>query len=239
MREQALRPATAAPVARRGDPLTRALLTLTFVTGIVDAVGFIGLGQVFAAMQTGNVIFLGLGIGGTAGTPVLPPLISLAAFLVGGGAAALLVSRWGLPRERALRRAIVVEVSLLGSAALIALAVDVSPGALSAYVLIAILSLTMGLRNTLARRAGGPNLATTVLNLTLTAFTTPASPGMASGNDLAIRGAAFLAILCGAITGALLLKTSLVLPLAAATVLTLAAGLAQLRQTLPPPSRSA
>lgn len=62
---------------------------------------------------------------------------------------------------------------------------------------------------------------------------------MASGNDLAIRGAAFLAILCGAITGALLLKASLVLPLAAATVLTLAAGLAQLHQTLPPSSPSA
>lgn len=43
------------------DSLTRTLLVLTFVTGILDAVSFLALGQVFAAMQTGNVIFLGLG----------------------------------------------------------------------------------------------------------------------------------------------------------------------------------
>lgn len=43
------------------DPLTRTLLVRTFVTGIVDASSFLALGQVFAAMQTGNVIFLGLG----------------------------------------------------------------------------------------------------------------------------------------------------------------------------------
>ena len=69
--------------------LTRTLLVLTFVTGIVDAVSFLGLGQVFAAMQTGNVIFLGLGIAGTAGAPV----VSLVAFVAGGGLAALLARR--------------------------------------------------------------------------------------------------------------------------------------------------
>ncbi len=52
------------------SPLTRTLLVLTFVTGILDAVSFIALGQVFAAMQTGNVIFLGLGIGGAPGAPL-------------------------------------------------------------------------------------------------------------------------------------------------------------------------
>lgn len=72
------------------DPLTRTLLVLTFVTGIVDAVSFLALGQVFAAMQTGNVIFLGLGFADISGAPLLAPLVALGAFLAGASAAALL-----------------------------------------------------------------------------------------------------------------------------------------------------
>ena len=39
--------------------LVSALLALTFVTGIVDAVSFLALGQVFTANMTGNVALLG------------------------------------------------------------------------------------------------------------------------------------------------------------------------------------
>jgi hypothetical protein len=87
----------------------------------------------------------------------------------------------------------------------------------------------MGLRNTLARRVGGENLATTVLNLTMAALTTGPVPGFASGGDLGQRAAGFLAILVGAVAGALLLKTELALALAVAAAITLAAGLARLR----------
>lgn len=34
----------------------RPLIVLTFATGVIDAASFLALGQVFAAMQTGNVI---------------------------------------------------------------------------------------------------------------------------------------------------------------------------------------
>jgi uncharacterized membrane protein YoaK (UPF0700 family) len=168
------------------DPdLRRTLLALTFVTGIVDAVTFLGLGQVFAAMQTGNVIFLGLGIAGAPGAPFLAPLV--------------------------------------------AAVVEVEAGEAAAYALIALLALAMGLRNTVVRGLGGPNLATTVLNLTVSALTTQAPLSPASGADLGERAAALLAILAGAVTGALLIETSLPLPLAIAAAITLLAGLAQVR----------
>ncbi len=209
--------------------LTRTLLVLTFVTGIIDAVTFLGLGQVFAAMQTGNVIFLGLGIAGAAGAAVLAPLVSLVAFVAGGGLAALL-ARGSSPRPgHGLGAALAIEVSLLTAAAAIAAATDVSAGELSACATIALLALAMGVRNTMVRGFGGPNLATTVLNLTLTALTSPAPLSVASGSDLAQRAAAFLAILAGAASGALLLKTSLALPLAIAAAITLVAGLGHLR----------
>src|SRR5438552_16294481 len=64
-------------------PLARALLVLTFTTGLVDAVSFLGLGRVFTANMTGNVVFLGFGLAGSGGLPVVAPLVSLGGFAVG------------------------------------------------------------------------------------------------------------------------------------------------------------
>jgi uncharacterized membrane protein YoaK (UPF0700 family) len=47
-------------------PLVVALFRLTFVTGVIDAVSCLGLGHVFTANMTGNVVFLGFAIGRTA-----------------------------------------------------------------------------------------------------------------------------------------------------------------------------
>ncbi len=198
------------------ERLTRTLLLLTFVTGIVDAVSFVGLGQVFAAMQTGNVIFLGLGIGGAAGAPVGLPLVALLAFLLGGLGAVVLAPPGATP---ALRTALIAEVTLLAAATLLALLTDPAPRDAGAYLLVALLSLSMGLRNTVARQIGGPNLATTVLNLTLTAITAVAPGTAASTDDLGQRAAAFVAIAAGAAAGALLLQASIGLALLAAAVL--------------------
>ena len=206
------------------DPLSRTLLILTFVTGILDAASFLALGQVFVAMQTGNVIFLGLGLAGQSGAPTLAPLIALVAFLVGGVTAAVLTRAASPYSGNELRLAMVTEIGLLGSAAILAALVDVKPGEASAYLLIAMLSLAMGLRNTVARRIGDPNLATTVLNLTLGAFVTHTPTGFASEGELALRGAAIVAILAGAFTGALLLKASLALAIAAAVAGVVAAA---------------
>lgn len=61
-------------------PLTvRVLLALTVTTGMVDAVSYLGLGHVFTANMTGNVVLLGFGIAGAGGLPVVAPLVSLAA----------------------------------------------------------------------------------------------------------------------------------------------------------------
>jgi len=43
-------------------PLPPLLLTLTFVTGLVDAVSYLQLGHVFVANMTGNVVFLGFAV---------------------------------------------------------------------------------------------------------------------------------------------------------------------------------
>lgn len=195
---------------------TRTLLILTFATGIVDAVSFVGLGQVFAAMQTGNVIFLGLGIGGSAGAPVGAPLLALAGFLLGGLGAVVLAAA-GPGRPAALRRMVATEVALLALATLFALLTEPTPNDAGAYTLVAVLSFTMGLRNTIARRVGGPNLATTVLNLSLAPLAAVPAAAAAPA-DLRLRAVAFAAILAGAVAGALLLDGSVALALGGAAL---------------------
>ena len=64
-------------------PLTRTLLVLTLTTGVIDAASYLGLGRVFAANMTGNIVLLGFGIAGSSGLPVVAPLVSLTAFLCG------------------------------------------------------------------------------------------------------------------------------------------------------------
>lgn len=88
----------------------------------------------------------------------------------------------------------------------------------------------MGLRNTMVRRVGSPNLATTVLNLTPSPVAALPGSTVASGDDLAQRGAGLFVLLAGAASGALLLDVSLALALAAAAALTLAAAVALARQ---------
>ena len=71
------------PKGDRDGPLPPLMLTLTVVTGLVDAVSFLGLGQVFVANMTGNVALLGFALAGAEGLSAPAPLVSLASFLVG------------------------------------------------------------------------------------------------------------------------------------------------------------
>jgi uncharacterized membrane protein YoaK (UPF0700 family) len=70
---------------------------LTVVTGLVDAACFLGLGRVFTANQTGNVVLLAFGAAGTEGLPVLAPTVSLVVFLAGAAAGGRLASRLAGP----------------------------------------------------------------------------------------------------------------------------------------------
>src|SRR3954451_6824617 len=202
-------------------PLARALLVLTFTTGIVDAVSYLGLGRVFTANMTGNIVFLGFGIAGSGGLPVLAPLVSLGSFLLGAGAGGVLAKRVGDRHPRHIAGALAIEVSLIGAAVVVAVAVDVRPDAFSGDAIIALLAFAMGVRNATIRRVGVPDLTTTVLTMTLTGLAADSPPAGGSGKGSAHRVAAVLAMLIGALAGALLLKTSLVLPLVAAAGLAL------------------
>src|SRR5205807_1853671 len=151
-------------------PLARALLVLTFTSGLVDAASYLGLGHVFTANMTGNVVLLGFGIAGSGDLPVVGPLVSLGAFLVGGVAGGVLAKRLGDRHPRHVATALAIEVSLILISAIFAAVATIRPGQASGDLVIALLALAMGVRNATVRRIGVADLTTTVLTMTLTAL---------------------------------------------------------------------
>ena len=206
-------------------PLARALLVLTFSTGLIDAVSYLGLGRVFTANMTGNVVLLGFGIAGSGGLPVVAPLVSLGAFLLGSAVGGVLVKTTGDRRSQHVARTLGIETALVLAAAIVAAATTVRPSTFAGYAMIALLALAMGVRNATVRRLGVPDLTTTVLTMTLTGLAADSRVAGGSGQGSVRRIAAVLAMLCGALAGALLLKISLILPLLAAAALALLAAL--------------
>src|SRR4051794_22471229 len=186
------------------DPLTRALLVLTFSTGLVDAVSYLGLGRVFTANMTGNIVLLGFGIAGSGGLPVVAPLVSLGAFLVGSAVGGAMAVRIGDRPAQHVGRALGMETALVLAAAIVAAAADVEPNSFSGDAVIALLALGMGVRNATVRRLAVPDLTTTVLTMTLTGLAADSRVAGGSGRGSIRRIAAVLAMLVGAVAGAVL-----------------------------------
>ena len=194
--------------------------------GLVDAVSNLGLGRVFTANMTGNVVLLGFGIAGSGGLPVVAPLVSLCAFLAGSAVGGVLAVRTGDRHVQHVARALGIEIGLLLAAAITAAATDVRPSSFAGDAIIALLALAMGVRNATVRRLAVPDLTTTVLTMTLTGLAAESQVAGGSGQGSLRRITAVLAMLSGAVAGALLLKISLVAPLLAAAVLVLLVALA-------------
>ncbi len=211
-------------VRRAQDPLPAVLVALWCTAGMVDAVSFLGLGQVFTANMTGNVAALGFGIAGAAGFSAWTPALALAAFLAGAVAGGRIAGAMAsAPRRRWLLTFASIETALVAAAAVVAIGMDLDASDGTRAPVIALLAVAMGLRNATARRLAVPDLTATVLTSTLTGL---ASESFLAGGDNRRAGrkiSAVVAMLSGAIVGALLvLHEGLAVPLgltAAITVL--------------------
>jgi len=219
--------------APRVEPLLLALSLLTLVTGLVDAACYLGLGRVFTANTTGNVVLLAFGATGAQGLPVLAPTVSLVVFLVGATAGGRLASSLVGPaggevpapvRRRWLTIALLGELGLVAVAAAVAVGLPVGGGGARRYVVIGLLAAALGLQNATVRRLAVADVTTTVLTLTLTGLA--GDSWLAGGHSprAGRRLAAVGLMAAGALVGALLLRVDVALPvLAAAVMIALAA----------------
>jgi uncharacterized membrane protein YoaK (UPF0700 family) len=202
------------------DPRVPLLLLLSVTTGLVDAASVLGLGKVFTANMTGNVVFLGFAAAGAPGFRVAPFVVAIASFLVGALIAGRIAKFYaGGTERRWLLTAASVETILLWIAAVVALGFDVasqSPGA-ALFGIIVLTGIAMGFRNATIRSLKVADLTTTVLTLTLTGIAADSSAAGGGNPNWQRRIAAVVAIFGGAAIGAwLLLHIGLAAPLALA-----------------------
>jgi uncharacterized membrane protein YoaK (UPF0700 family) len=202
--------------------LLRILMALTLLSGLVDAVCYLGLGRVFTANMTGNVVVLGFAAAGAPGFSVAGSLTSLGVFLLGAAVGGRL--RRHVPKQgRLLALGIWSEAVLVGVAALVAFVAGTAADSAGRYAVIAVLALAMGIRNAVVRSLAVPDMTTTVLTQTLTGLA--ADTRLTGGEDTRAgrRAAAVAAMFAGALGGA-----ALYLHKGAALPLTISAGAAAL-----------
>jgi uncharacterized membrane protein YoaK (UPF0700 family) len=151
------------------------LVLLAVGAGCVDAVSFLGLGQVLTAAMTGNTVLLGLALGRADGLGALRSTVALLAFFAGVMLGASIARRsppdpiW----SPGVAAALALEVMLLAALASAWHLVEGAERWVDArFLLIAAAGLAMGVQSAVAYRIGVPGIATTYVTGTLTSLGT-------------------------------------------------------------------
>jgi uncharacterized membrane protein YoaK (UPF0700 family) len=200
------------------------LTVLTVVSGLVDAVSYLGLGHVFTANMTGNVVILGFAAAGAPGFSIPASLASLGSFLVGAACAGRLTLHIH-SRRHWLLAAMVIEGLFAGGAAVVAASTTTIGSGWPRYAVIALMAFAMGVRNSTIRRLAVPDVTTTVLTMTLTGLAADSTLAGGTNPKVGRRTSAVAAMLIGAIVGAVLfLHQGATIPLAVAAFVVLLAA---------------
>jgi len=199
-----------------------ALLGLTAVTGLVDAVSFLSLGHVFTANMTGNIVFLAFAMARVSGVSIARSLTALLAFLVGATLGGRLMARGNPDAQiRFAVQAFLLEVAFLFAASFCGIGYrsDLLEHSFQPFPLIALTALAMGTRNAAVRKLAIPDLTTTVLTLTITGIGADSSLANGSNPRLGRRVASVGAMFLGAALGAVVIHYSITAALWLATAI--------------------
>jgi uncharacterized membrane protein YoaK (UPF0700 family) len=187
-------------------PLPPVLISMTLVTGLVDAFSYLVLGHVFVANMTGNVVFLGFALAGAPGFSITASVAATLAFAAG----ALIGGRLGTwhrgHRGRLHSAAAVCQAVFLAIAVILAAAGDPGVSAWYRYGLIVVLGASMGIQNASARKLAIPDLTTTVLTLTITGIAADSKLAGGTGSKAGRRLLSVATMLVGAVVGAALIR---------------------------------
>src|SRR5258705_2481007 len=229
------------PETRPNHTLPLLLHVATAITGLIDAISYLVLGHLFTANMTGNVVFLAFSVAGAPGLSITRSLTALVAFLAGaliGGGVATRLS--GVLTPSWITTALSLESALLLLATLAAINFRGSLGSsFQLYSIIVLTACAMGIRNATVRKMAIPDLTTTVLTLTITGLAADSRFAGGASPRWRRRLLAVLVMFAGAASGTLLLKRSLVLPLAIATLLSICCVAISLKQRVALATRAA
>jgi uncharacterized membrane protein YoaK (UPF0700 family) len=225
--------ATTAATAPRSATAVRDLLLagLTFSSGAVDAIAFLGLGKIFTAFQTGNLVFLGIGLADAGGPEVVRAGGSLVCFAAGVLLATRVVRRsqgsgvWPARVSLTLGLAWMVQAVF----AIVWAATSGAPGAACTELLLALSAVAMGLQSGAALALGVTGVFTTAATATMMyLMRDEADRRDAPAGEQARFARVLVALVAGAAAGGLLLVHARawapLVPLAATAVVLAAAA---------------
>jgi len=150
------------------------VITLTLVTGSVDAIGLLRLGGVFTSVMTGNMVFLGIAASEHSGSIALHTGVAFAAYILGSFFGARVAGH--APDDeshlwpRSIVNALVVEFVVIAVFAVWWELVHGTPSPDISYALLGLNATALGIQSSAVLRFGVSGLSTTYLTGTLTQF---------------------------------------------------------------------
>jgi len=202
------------------------MLALTFSTGVVDAVGYLGLDKVFAGNMTGNVVVLGMAAAGADDLPLAGPSIALAGFLCGalvGGRVVRPVD--GGQWSRRIGAVFALVGVILAALATALFVIGPAPVAPPLLIVVTFLSVAMGLQAATARHLAVKDITTVVVTSLITGLAADAAVS-GTKQPWPRRVLALALLTAGALVGALTLRWHPGLGLALAAGVTIAVATA-------------
>jgi uncharacterized membrane protein YoaK (UPF0700 family) len=192
--------------------LPYALLGMTAVTGLIDAVSYLSLGHVFTANMTGNIVLLAFASTGVSQVSMARSITALLGFLAGAAIGGrIMTGANAVAQLRAASSVFALEIVFLVGATLAALGYSVvsSQHFLQLYAMIAFTAIAMGMRNSAVRKLAVADLTTTVLTLTITGLAADSSLARGTNPRWKRRVAAVVAMFSGAALGSIIIRHSL------------------------------
>lgn len=180
------------------------LLILTFTTGAVDGIAFIGFHHVFIGNMTGNVLLLGVGLTGANGQfAYVRPLVALVCFMVGAVVGGRIIARQP-PMWTTHITSIIgsVGTGILILTVLMVVIPDPISG-LKGTVFASLLSVFMGIQAAVARKLNFVDVTTVAVTATIIGLATVSRLAGGTGEHWKRRVFAVALIIFGAFLGAL------------------------------------
>jgi uncharacterized membrane protein YoaK (UPF0700 family) len=195
------------------------MLMLTFSTGVVDAVGYLGLDRVFTGNMTGNVVLLGMAVTGGTGLPILRPALALVFFMLGAALAGRVLRRntdgWSARTSAAL---LAVALGLWALTVFVVLA-PVRTEEMYGSITTSALALVMGIQAATAKKLKVAEITTVVVTSTITGLAADSRLAGGRGVYWVRRTLAIVLIMLGAVAGAAALHVHLWLGLGISAVI--------------------
>lgn len=164
----------------RAQDRDRLVVLLAMLSGVTDAIGFVGLGSAFTSVMTGNMVLIGVAVGSGDRTALALTLAAIAGYVVGVGIGTRVAGEptpGDDPWPPAVSRALLVELALLTACAGGWWMHGGHPPETWFSVLLATNSMALGVQSSAILRFGVSGLSTTYLTGTLTTLVTRLATG--------------------------------------------------------------